>query len=107
MLKLLAGDPALQLEAFRRHDAFPALRTAHQDPFFDEALPFFGGQRARRLWRDMALTIPPVAVHRLDPLAEEIVNAELDRVLMRGKDPERAIEDAARVLERRAQRLRA
>lgn len=106
MLRLLAGDPALQLEAFRRHDAFPALQTAHQDPFFEEAMPFFGGQRARRLWREIALAIPPVGVHRLDPLAEEIVNAELDRVLMRGKDPERAIEDAARVLERRAQRVR-
>jgi len=35
------------------------------------------------------------------------VNAELDRVLMRGKDPERALEDASRVLERRAQRVRA
>jgi multiple sugar transport system substrate-binding protein len=69
-------------------------------------MPFFGGQRARQLWREIALAIPPVGVHRLDPLAEEIVNAELDRVLIRGKDPERAIEDAARVLERRAERVR-
>jgi len=107
MLRLLAGDPALQLDAFRHHDAFPALQTAHQDPFFDEAMTFFGGQRARHLWRDIALAIPSVTVHRLDPLADEIVNAELDRVLMRGKDPERALEDASRVLERRAQRVRA
>ena len=107
LLRLLAGDSALQIEAFRRHDAFPALASAHEDPFFDEALPFFGGQRVRQLWREIARAIPPVAVHRLDPLAEEIVNAELDRVLLRGKDPDRALDDAARVLDRRAQRVRA
>jgi multiple sugar transport system substrate-binding protein len=106
LLRLLAGDPALQLDAFRRHDAFPALLAAHQDPFFDEALPFFGGQRARQLWREIARAIPPVGVHRLDPLAEEIVNAELDRVLLRGKAPEAALADAARVLERRVARVR-
>ncbi len=106
LLRLLAGDPALQIEAFRRHDAFPALLAAHRDPFFEEPLPFFGGQRARRLWRDIASEIPPVGVNRLDPLAEEIVNAELDRVLLRGKDPEAALADASRVLERRAARGR-
>ncbi len=106
LLRLLAGDPALQLDAFRRHDAFPALLAAHQDPFFDEALPFFGGQRARQLWREIARAIPPVGVHRLDPLAEEIVNAELDRVLLRGKAPEAALADAARVLDRRVARVR-
>jgi multiple sugar transport system substrate-binding protein len=106
LLRLLAGDPALQIEAFRKHDAFPALLAAHQDPFFDEPLSFFGGQRARQLWREIARAIPPVGVHRLDPLAEEIVNAELDRVLLRGKTPEAAIADAARVLERRVARVR-
>lgn len=107
LLRMLAGDAALQIEAFRRHDAFPALSAAHEDPFFEEPLPFFGGQRARQLWREIARSIPPVAVHRLDPLADEIVNAELDRVLLRGKDPDQALDDATRAIDRRAARIRA
>ena len=107
LLKLLAGDPAVQLEAFRGHDAFPALMEAQDNSYFDEPMAFFGGQRARRLWREVARTIPPAPVHRLDPLAEEIVNAELDRVLLRGKEPEQAIADAAGQLHRRAARMRA
>jgi len=104
LLKMLAFDPARQIDAFRRHDAFPALLAAHRDAYFDEPLPFFGGQTARLLWRDIAHAVTPIAVHRLDPLAEEIVNVELDRVLMRGKPVSLALEDAHRMLERRLQR---
>jgi multiple sugar transport system substrate-binding protein len=104
LLRMLAFDPARQIEAFRRHDAFPALLAAHRDAYFDEPLPFFGGQRARLLWRDIAGAVTPIAVHRLDPLAEEIVNVELDRVLLRAKPVMLALEDAHRMLERRLER---
>ncbi len=104
LLKMLAFDPARQIEAFRRHDAFPALLAAHRDAFFEEPLPFFGGQPARVLWRDIATRVTPISVHRLDPLAEEIVNVELDRVLLRNKPVDLALEDAHQMLERRLER---
>lgn len=103
-LKMLALDPVRQIDAFRRHDAFPALLAAHDDPFFAEPLAFFGGQPARLLWRDVARRITPISVHRLDPLAEEIVNVELDRVLLRGKPVRQALADAQSILERRVAR---
>jgi len=106
LVRMLALDPAVQIEAFRRHDAFPALLSAQADAFLDEPLQFFGGQRVRALWRDIAQQIPPRAVHRLDPLADEIVSAELDKVLLRGKDPTQALGDADRMLDRRAARMR-
>ena len=105
LLKLLAFDPQRQIDAFRRHDAFPALLAAQQDAYFSEPLPFFGGQQARVQWRNIAQAVRPISVHRLDPLAEEIVNVELDRVLMRGKAIGRALEDAHRMLERRLARV--
>lgn len=42
--------PKAQLAQYRDFDLYPALLATHQDPFFDEPVPFFGGQKARRLF---------------------------------------------------------
>ncbi|GAA5786820.1 sugar ABC transporter substrate-binding protein [Chitiniphilus shinanonensis] len=106
LIQLLTMDRALQLAAFKspRLNAFPALRTAQDDPFFAQPMPFLGGQRARLFWREAAAEMPALTVHRLDPVAEEIVNAELDRVLDDGKDIATALADARRLIERRVRR---
>jgi len=41
---------ASQVEQYRKFELFPALVTTHGDPFFDEDVPFFGGQKVRRLF---------------------------------------------------------
>jgi multiple sugar transport system substrate-binding protein len=104
LIRLLALDPGLQLAAFKSQDAFPALLATHDAPFFDEPLPFLGGQRARQLWRDAARRIGPVRVHKQNNFADEVVGTELDNVMDRGKDIGLALADAARLLERRARR---
>lgn len=104
LLQLLTADKALQLAAFKAHDAFPALSASHQDPFFDEPIPFLGGQPARRLWRDAAQRIQAPILHKQDPFAEEVINTELDKVLDRGKDIPTALGDAERLLRQRAKR---
>jgi multiple sugar transport system substrate-binding protein len=103
-IRLVCLDRELQLQAFRRYDAFPALRAAQQGEFFDEALPFLGGQPARRLWAASAQQIQSPRPHRQDPFAEEVVGTELDKVLLRGKSIDLALEDAERLLARRAKR---
>jgi multiple sugar transport system substrate-binding protein len=104
LIGLLTLDRAQQLRAFRRHDAFPALRESHDDPFFEEPIPFLGGQPARALWRDAARRISAVAVHKQDAFAGEVIDTELDKVLDRGKPIAVALADAARLLARRARR---
>lgn len=104
LIRLLTLDRQAQLEAFKAQDAFPALLAAHDDPFFDEPLPFLGGQPARRLWRDTARRITAVRVHKQDAFADEVINTELDKVLDRGKDIPTALGDAAYLLARRAHR---
>jgi multiple sugar transport system substrate-binding protein len=104
LVQLLTLDRERQLAAFRSQDAFPALRAAQDDAFFDEPLPFLGGQPARRLWRDSALRIAARPMHKQDNFADEVVGTELDNVLDRGKDIDRALADAARLLARRAHR---
>ena len=93
-----------QLGAFKVQDAFPALLEAHTDPFYDQPIEFLGGQKARLLWREAALKINAIDVNKLDPIADEIVNTELDKVLDQGKDIPKALADAKALLERRARR---
>lgn len=93
-----------QLQAFTQYDAFPALMEAHDAPFFEEPVAFLGGQKARMLWRDTARKITAVQVHKQSPFADEVIDTELDKVMLNGKNIRTALADAQRLLEQRAQR---
>lgn len=103
-IRLMTLDPAVQTLAFKEYDAFPSLLQVHEDPFFDEPLPFLGGQRARTLWRDAARRIAPLVVHKQSGFADEVIGTELDNVIDRDKDIRQALADAERLLQRRAHR---
>lgn len=104
LIQLLTLDRGLQLQAFRAHDAFPALLESHDDAFFEQPIAFLGGQPARTLWRDAARRITAVSVHKQDAFAGEVIDTELDKVLDRGKPIAVALADAERLLEKRARR---
>lgn len=103
-VQLMTLSAEVQASAFKRFDAFPALRATHQDAFFDEPVPFLGGQRARLLWREAASRIQATPVHKQNNFAEEVVATELDNVLDRGKSIAKALADAQQLLLRRAHR---
>jgi multiple sugar transport system substrate-binding protein len=103
-IRLLALNRDMQFAAFKSEDAFPALLETHDDPFFEQPLPFLGGQRARPLWRDAARRITAPMVHKQDSFAEEVINTELDNVIDRDKEIGRALADAERLLALRARR---
>jgi multiple sugar transport system substrate-binding protein len=102
LVQLLTLNRELQFAAFKSQDAFPALLETFEDPFFEQPLPFLGGQRARILWRTAAQKITATQVHKQANFADEVVGTELDNVLDRGKPIATALADAARLLERRA-----
>ena len=104
LIQLLTLDRDLQFAAFKSQDAFPALQETLDAPFFEEPLPFLAGQPARLLWRDAARRIAATPVHKQNNFADEVVGTELDNVLDRGKDIVRALDDAERLLARRAHR---
>ena len=104
LIRLLTQDPAMQLAAFKSQDAFPSLLETYNDPFFDEPIPFLGGQKARLLWRDATRRITAVAVHKQDAFAGEVIDTELDKVLDRNKPIPAALADAQRLLAQRAHR---
>ena len=103
-IQMMTLTPELQLAAFKSQDAFPALLETHKDAFFDQPIEFLGGQKARLIWREAAQKINAVDVNKLDPIAEEIINTELDKVLDQGKDVRAALADAKALLERRVKR---
>ena len=104
LIQLLTLNRELQFAAFRSQDAFPALLATHDDPFFEQPLPFLGGQPARLLWREATRHIVAVQVHKQDAFASEVIDTELDKVLDQGKDIATALADAERLLARRAHR---
>lgn len=103
-IKFMTLNRAVQIDSFRRIDAFPALIDAQNDSFTDQPIAYLGGQPARRLWRDIARRTPAIAVGPYDKLAEEVVNVELDNVLLLNKDIDVALADAKSMIERRVQR---
>jgi multiple sugar transport system substrate-binding protein len=103
-IQMMTLDPQMQLSAFKSQDAFPALVDVHNDAFFDQPIEFLGGQKARLLWREASRKINAVDVHKLDPIAEEVINTEMDKVLDQGKDVRTALADAKALLERRVKR---
>ncbi len=103
-ISMMTLTPELQLAAFKSQDAFPSLLETHNDAFFEQPIDFLAGQKARVLWREAARKISAVDVHKLDPIADEIVNTELDKVLDQGKDIRTALADAKALIERRVKR---
>jgi multiple sugar transport system substrate-binding protein len=104
LLQWLTLEPAQQLAAFKQQDAFPALLSTHNDAFFDEPIAFLGGQRARQLWREATRHIQAPSVHKHDAFAQEVIDTELDKVLDQDKPVPQALDDAQRLLARRALR---
>ncbi|QSI76585.1 ABC transporter substrate-binding protein [Niveibacterium microcysteis] len=103
-IKFLTLDKNMQIESFRKLDAFPALIEAQNDPFIDQPIDFLGGQKARQLWKVAAEKIPAIDVDKYDSIAQEIVNAELEKVIEQNKDIPKALADAKALIERRARR---
>jgi multiple sugar transport system substrate-binding protein len=103
-IQMMTLDRGQQLAAFKSQDAFPALLSAYEDPFFDQPIAFLGGQPARLLWRDATRKISAPSVHKQDAFAAEVIDTELEKVLDQGKDINTALADAARLLAKRALR---
>lgn len=103
-VKFMTTSKDVQIAAFRELDAFPALVEASADPFIAQPIEFLGGQKAREQWKATAAKIPAIEVDKLDPVAQEVVNAEFDKVLEQGKDVKLALADARKAIERRVRR---
>lgn len=104
LISYLTLNRQQQQLAFEKFNAFPALLDAQSGPFFEQPVQFLGGQKARIEWKNTASQIKPTRVFKHDTIAEEIVNAELDLVLLKGKPIDQALKDAHSQIQRRSRR---
>jgi ABC-type glycerol-3-phosphate transport system substrate-binding protein len=79
---------------FKQTGVMPAYKPAWQDPLYDAPVDFFGGQRTYRIWTEIADNIPAILRTSDDLQLDDIVGAELTKVLQEGKDPTQAAKDA-------------
>ncbi|MEU6998585.1 sugar ABC transporter substrate-binding protein [Nonomuraea sp. NPDC046570] len=91
---LLASEER-QVSMMRTEALFPAYLPALADPFFDEAQPYFGGQRVNRLFADQVKQIPPVELTGDDTQAQEFLKKAISATLLNDEDPKAALDEAA------------
>ncbi len=103
-VKFMTTNKEMQLAAFKKMGAYPAIVSAQEKEFLNEPIPFLGGQKARALWAEAAGKIPPVRPDRYDSVAAEIIGAALDDVLEDSKDIDAALKEADEKLKRRVRR---
>jgi multiple sugar transport system substrate-binding protein len=84
-----------QIAIYKAVDFFPALTTAWNDPIFYEPDPYFGGQKQRLLFINIAKQTPIPVVNPNDPMAESILMQHVANCLDQGIDPAKALKDAA------------
>ncbi len=94
IIKYLATSPSAQLITFREIDAFPALTSVYKDPVMDEDVAFYGGQKVRRIFADVALNIPENKVSEFDNVILSIWNGAVSEVVNGTMSPDQAYETA-------------
>ncbi len=85
-----------QNKMFVAVDYFPAYKPAFDDPLYHEPDPFYGGQKAREMWVDIAMNkIKPFVTTPMDSQAEQIFMAAVTEALDKDLDAQDALTKAA------------
>ena len=79
---------------FKNSGVFPAYKPAWKDPLYDQPVEFYGGQKAYRLYTEIADKVPGNVVTANERQANDIISAEVTKVNKQGKDPAKATADA-------------
>jgi len=58
-IEFALATAAAQNKMFETVDYFPAYKPAWDDPIYDKGDPFFGGQKTRKLWAQIASEVTP------------------------------------------------
>ena len=84
-----------QNKMFAAVDYFPAYIPAFDDPMYQEADPFFGGQKTRAMWVDIATNkIQPFITTPMDAQAEQIFTSYVTKALDQNLDPQQTLNEA-------------
>ncbi|MBN2618022.1 MAG: extracellular solute-binding protein [Spirochaetales bacterium] len=82
VIKYLCTSEAAQLNSFRKLSSFPVLTTLYDNPVMDEKVEFFGGQKVRQIYSQVASKMPADPVSEYDPIARAIFGNYTTMVLV-------------------------
>ena len=94
IIRFIATNPDAQRIIFRTIEAFPVLSDIYDDPIMNEPVEYFGGQRVRQIYADVAENMPVTPVNPGDPLVEGIWGSTVGLMLEGQLTPEEAYEQA-------------
>jgi multiple sugar transport system substrate-binding protein len=87
-----------QNEIFVAVDYFPAYIPAWKDELYQEDDPYFGGQKTRALWTEIATSPGKVFTTPMDAAAEQAFTAEVTRMLNEDLDPQETMKAAEKAI---------
>ncbi|WP_348789468.1 extracellular solute-binding protein [Leifsonia sp. NPDC080035] len=90
------ADSGNQVSMMEKDGLFPSYLPALKDPFFSTPDPYFGGQKVYTLFAEQTAKIPAITYTADNAKASDIVGAAVSASVLGGKDPEAALQDAAK-----------
>jgi multiple sugar transport system substrate-binding protein len=82
IIKFLTTDPYAQLVTFVEIDAYPALTTVFDDPIMIQGVDYFGGEKVRLIYADVAESMPTAEVSEYDAVILGIWNNAVTSVII-------------------------
>jgi ABC-type glycerol-3-phosphate transport system substrate-binding protein len=99
------GIPAEQVQIYAKTDLFPGLQTAYADPAFQEGDPYFGGEKARAFFTEVAKEIPTAGVYSTDyQQMNSLLTPEIQKFALGQQSAKDALTNAANAIRDRTGR---
>lgn len=99
------GRDQSQLDIYEQSDIFPSLKTSFQDPFFQQGDPYFGDEKVRSLFADIAAKIPNAGIYSKDyETMNNLLTPELQKYALGQQSAQQALANAANLIRERTHR---
>jgi len=99
------GRSESQLLMYEKQDIFPSLEPTYEDPFFSEADPYFGGDKARELFAETVAEIPNANIYTADyQEMNALLQAEIQKFALGEQTAQQALAAAAQLIRDQTQR---
>jgi lactose/L-arabinose transport system substrate-binding protein len=95
----------VQAHTYQQTDLFPSLESAWRSPYMRQPDPYYGGQKDRLLFEQLARKIPVAHVYSSDyEQMDSLMSAELQKYALGKETAQQALKNAANAIRSRTGR---
>jgi len=99
------GRDQAQLQIYQKTDIFPSLKPTFQDSFFQQPDPYFGDQKVRSMFADIAGKIPNAGIYSKDyQQMSDLMTPEIQKFALGQQSAQQALANAARLIREKTRR---